>query len=357
MVLPGRKPPTTLSHHIQRAPSRPTRAHRADAEPLIVRHIAHEVSRQHGDATALCRGLGFSPADLERVDFRVSYAQTGRVIVRAQQLLGDPHLGLRLGTSFSFVSWGLCLVGMMASATAREALDFALDFLPSTERFLRLQRDDGEGQLAAIAEPMHDDDAEVSRFLVEHAFAALTRACRFVVAPWYGPKRVEFSADAPADPRGHEEAFGCPVLFGCRADRLLFEPIDQPVATADALVARLCRHQLEQRAGAGAPSELEAVIVRALRADLRSPPTMAAIATSINVSERTLRRRLVDADLSYAGLLDQERMRRALGLLGASDAPMARVAAEAGFSDARSLRRAIKRWTGQTPSALRRHGD
>ena len=65
---------------------------------------------------------------------------------------------------------------MMASATAREALDFALDFLPSTERFLRLQRDDGEGQLAAIAEPMHDDDAEVSRFLVEHAFAALTRA-------------------------------------------------------------------------------------------------------------------------------------------------------------------------------------
>ena len=69
-----------------------------------MRHIAHEVSRQHGDATALCRGLGFSPADLERVDFRVSYAQTGRVIVRAQQLLGDPHLGLRLGTSVSFVS-------------------------------------------------------------------------------------------------------------------------------------------------------------------------------------------------------------------------------------------------------------
>ena len=37
---------------------------------------------------------------------------------------------------------------------------------------------------------MHDDDAEVSRFLVEHAFAALTRL-PLRDRPWYGPKRVD----------------------------------------------------------------------------------------------------------------------------------------------------------------------
>ena len=106
--------------------------------------------------------------------------------------------------------------------------------------------------LAAIAEPMRRRRRGLAlprRACLRGAHARLPLRGR----PWYGPKRVEFSADAPADLRGHEEAFGCPVLFGCRADRLLFEPIDQPVATADALVARLCRHQLEQRAGAGAP--------------------------------------------------------------------------------------------------------
>ncbi|TXC66876.1 AraC family transcriptional regulator [Piscinibacter aquaticus] len=246
---------------------------------------------------------------------------------------------------------------MMASGTPREALDLALDFLPPSERFLHLQKQTEGNEYSAVAEPVHDDDAEVSHFLVEHAFAALTRVCRFVVAPWYGPKRVELSREPPADPHSHEEAFGCPVQFGCAANRLVFELIEHPIATADALVARLCRHQLEQRTGAGAPSELEAVIVRALRANLRSPPSMAEIAASINVSERTLRRRLLGAELSYAGLLDQERMHRALAMLGSSDTPMARVAEESGFSDTRSLRRAIKRWTGQTPSQLRRHDE
>ena len=84
---------------------------------------------------------------------------------------------------------------------------------------------------------------------------------------------------------------------------------------------------------------------------------LAEIAATVNVSERTLRRRLLAADLSYAALLDQERMRRALELLSAGESPMARVADASGFSDTRSLRRAIKRWTGQTPSQLRRHGD
>ncbi len=322
-----------------------------------MRHIVHEVSRRHGNAAALCRGLGFGLGDLERVDFRVSYAQTGRVIQRALQLFDDAALPLRLGASCSLVSWGLCLVGMMAAANPREALDFAVDFLPPSDRFLRLHKQVAGSEFSAVAEPVHEGDDEIAHFLVEHAFAALTRVCRFVVAPWYGPRRVELRRSAPADTRCHEEAFGCPVHFGLDANRVVFELIEHPIATADALVARLCRHQLEQRAGAGAPSELEAVIVRALRTDLRSPPSMAEIAASVNISERTLRRRLLTAELSYAALLDQERMRRALALLHAGESPMARVADAAGFSDTRSLRRAIKRWTGQTPSQLRRHGD
>lgn len=350
---------TTLPHSAPNAPAatRLARAQHVVAEPVLVRHIVHEVSRRNASATALCRGLGFGLPDLERIDFRVSFAQTMRVIQRAERMLGQDDLGLRLGANFSLVSWGMCFVGVMACASPREALDFAFDFQPSTGRFLRLHKQAIQGQFVATAEPEFEADEAVTQFMVDHTFASVTRLCRFVVAPWYGPKRVELRSAAPASSRVHEAAFGCPVRFGSRVNRVVFDLIDHPIATADRPVAAMCRHALElQRSGAGAPSELEAAIVRALRVDLLSPPTMAAIAASINLSERTLRRRLLESGLSYAALLDHERMRRALDLLHDSELTLALVADASGFADARSLRRAIKRWTGHTPTHFRTHG-
>lgn len=324
---------------------------------MLVRHIVQEVVRRNGSAAALCQGLGFGPSDLKRIDFRVSFAQTSRVILRAQRMLGKDDLGLRLGASFSLVSWGLCFVGVLACSNTREALEFAFDYQPSTSRFLSLQRQSGSDQFTATLEPEFAADDSVTHFLVQHTFAAIARLCRFAVAPWYGPRLVELRCPVPNDRRPHEDAFGCPVKFGCAADRVVFDLIDHPIATADPPVATMCRNALElQRSGAAAPSELEAVVVRALRGTPRSPPPMAAIATSINVSERTLRRRLLEGGLSYAALLDRERMRRALELLHGSDLSLAEVADASGFADARSLRRAIKRWTGHTPTHFRSHG-
>lgn len=343
-------------HPTDTAPSnavRTDRASRADAEPLLVRQIVHEVAGRDGSAAALCRGLGFAPADLDKPDFRISYTQTQRVVQRALPLLGRGDLGVMLGARFSVVSWGLVLVGMMASATPREALEFAVDFLPSTERFLRLRHDSGPVEFVAVAEPEFDDD-ETGDVLVQFAFAALARAGRFVVAPWFNPKFVEFRCPRPADARAFEQAFGCTPRFGAAANRIGFDLIDHRIATADAAVARLLRHTLSlQRSGETAPSEMEAAIVRALRINLQSPPTMASIAATLNLSERTLRRRLDENGLSYASLLDGERMRRALELLNNSDLTLPQVAQESGFADVRSLRRAIKRWTGQTPSRIR----
>lgn len=333
--------------------ARADRASRADAEPLLVRQIVHEVARRDGSAAVLCRGLGFAPADLEKPDFRISYTQTQRIVQRALPMLGRSDLGITLGSRFPVVSWGLVLVGMLASATPREVLEFAVDFVPAADRFLRLRHDSGPNELVIVAEPEFEAD-EVTDVLVQFTFAAMVRATRFVVGPGFGPRFVEFGGTRPADTRASEQAFGCPVRFGAPAHRIGFELVEQPIATADATVARLLRHTLSlQRSGDAAPSEMEAAIVRALRIDLQSPPTMASIAATLNLSERTLRRRLDENGLSYAALLDGERMRRALELLNNNDLTLPQVAQESGFADVRSLRRAIKRWTGQTPSRIR----
>ena len=338
------------------APRRSHRATIADAEPLLARQLVSELARREMDASALVRGLGFGLGDLESFDFRVSYAQTSRMVRRASHLLAHPHLGLALGKASSLASWGLGLVGMLACSNSLEMLEMARDYLPSTDHFVTLRSDDSGGEFALIAEPRFPDP-DVATVLVENAFATLTRIGRFVVGPSFGPASVSLGSAPPAQGTLHEELFGCPVHFAQGVNRLVFDAAAQPIATADPLMARLCRQVLAERnRSERAASELEEAIMRALRSDLRRPPQVKAIAASVNLSERTLRRRLHQSGLSYAALLDNERMRRAVALLAEPERSLVDVAEQSGFTDTRSLRRAIKRWTGRTPTQVRR-GD
>jgi len=73
----------------------------------------------------------------------------------------------------------------------------------------------------------------------------------------------------------------------------------------------------------------------------------------LNFSERTLRRRLADMDLSYRSLVDQARRERAIDLLKRTSMSHGEIALATGFSDARNFRRAFKRWTDKLPSEIR----
>jgi AraC-like DNA-binding protein len=78
------------------------------------------------------------------------------------------------------------------------------------------------------------------------------------------------------------------------------------------------------------------------------------VARSLGMASRTLQRRLAEAGARFSALLEQVRCERAVELLQRPSADFNEVAERVGFSDARSLRRALKRQTGRTPSELRR---
>ncbi|MFI2367747.1 helix-turn-helix transcriptional regulator [Streptomyces sp. NPDC018833] len=81
-------------------------------------------------------------------------------------------------------------------------------------------------------------------------------------------------------------------------------------------------------------------------------PPLAQQALALGMSERTLRRRLAEHGTSYESLVDSVRLVRAEELITASDLPLHNIAGLLGFSDARTLRRAVARWFGTSPSAL-----
>ena len=81
---------------------------------------------------------------------------------------------------------------------------------------------------------------------------------------------------------------------------------------------------------------------------------MEAIASSLGMTSRHLRRKLEAEGTSYQALLDGVRQSLARDYLNNSFLGVDDIAAALGFSDAPAFRHAFKRWTGTTPAEFRR---
>ena len=99
-------------------------------------------------------------------------------------------------------------------------------------------------------------------------------------------------------------------------------------------------------------------IARAVRdllaRSLASPPSLDDAARTLGISARTLHRRLDEEGTSYRDLKDGVRREVALARLEKSDASIAEIAAELGYSEPSAFFRAFQGWTGVAPTVHRR---
>jgi AraC-like DNA-binding protein len=327
--------------------------HRAEVQPVLLRRLASEVNKRGKDAASLCRGLGFELADLGSPDLRVSYSQSVQFLRRALALVPEPEFGLALGEATNVVAFGNLGLGMMACAHSHAVMQFLVDMQHTSCSLLTFRIEKHSQRFSMIA-GMKFDDVDLEPFLVSAAFSALAGFSRFIAGPHGVPVAVEVAGTRPSYAQAYERVLGCPVAFNRPENRLDFSPVPVSVPTADAFMEANMRSLLSASKKQRPASDVEAVVLQAIRRDPAQLPSLKDIAASMNIGERTLRRRLSAEGISYSVMVAAERRERTLMLVRGSDDPMAKVAAEAGFSDSRSLRRAVKRWTGERPMNIRR---
>lgn len=81
------------------------------------------------------------------------------------------------------------------------------------------------------------------------------------------------------------------------------------------------------------------------------------IATLLNLSSRTLQRRLAEQGTTFQEIVDRVRATRAKYYLVQEGLSIREIARRLGFSGAPTFHRAFKKWTGSTPERFRaRHG-
>lgn len=154
-----------------------------------------------------------------------------------------------------------------------------------------------------------------------------------------------------------EAYFGCPVQIGAQSNRLTLHrrDLDQPFVTyneelLEILTPALDRSLDEQQRTRSITETVKWIIKRSLTG---GRPNIQTVAKELNMSDRTLQRRLTDEYTTFNHLLAQARHEQAREYLADPSLDIKEVAFLIGYEDQNSFYRAFRLWEGETPSSWR----
>jgi AraC-like DNA-binding protein len=323
--------------------------------PTTVRSTLDLVRRRGLSPERMCKGLGFSLEELQDGAFQISYRQASLLIRRVQQAVGDPALGLSVGSRQTVVSWGVPGLAMMTCQTLREALAHIHEHQREAGAMLTYRWSESGKEIVIEVTP-RSFDSELNVFLIEEALAGAVAVVRTLVGDRFGPKRVELAYPRPPQAAAYAAFFRCPVRFGADANRLISDTawLEGHLPGFGEFAARSLREKLNRLiVKPSEHSELVEFMSTHLRTHLDEPRALAETARQFNISERTLRRRLADLNVSYRDIVNRMRYERAQDLLKRGRMTVREIGLATGFDDVRSFRRAFKRWSGVLPSEIR----
>jgi len=300
-------------------------------------------------------GSGISPTELDHGDLVIDATQELHVVRNLVRLSGDqPGLGACVGTRLTLGMLGIWGMAMVTAATSREMVDVSHRYGRLSWLFLRPRKEGAAGSLRVVYDD-NDVPADVRPFLIERDMASSLS----IVPAMFGPLPVRATSTLTGE-RGTALATamrGWDIELDNSVNSILVAPeqIDAPLPNADRYALdtceRYCQDLADQRS-----SRITTIMRSLLRGRAERMPSLAEIAVERHVDQRTLRRQLASEGTSYRLLVDEVRLQCAVEWLAWEGLTVEQVATLLSFSDARSFTKAFQRWTGKTPSAIRRSG-
>lgn len=289
---------------------------------------------------------------------RISLNQVIECYRNAARLSRDPHFSYHAGLRFHLSAYGMYGFAILSSMDYRQTVHFAEKYhqLATPLAELRFEEQEGCGVWTITPMPHSRVDASLYKFMVETQLGICVSLHRDVMGPLFAAREFHVTYRPPDDAADYQEIFGCPVLFGAPDNRLVFDATwldGTPKLGNDityATVVELCDRLMgELQLSAGVAGRVR----RVLLTNLMRPRSFGDIAGAVNMSERTLRRKLQEENTSFRNLVDQLRMEMAIKYLRDTDLTVEAISESLGFSDAANFRQAFRRWTKAAPHAFR----
>ena len=334
------------------APRAGTRVAGAYLQPLL------ELVQERGVALqALALAAGLPHQALSPLPESITAPAFVRLLDAGAALTADAHFGLHVGERVklgTYSVYGLILLSCR---------DFGQVF-QQTQRFESLAHDLGVSSLVVQGDSAqylwHSHFPQASRHLAESVFAGVRVFSNWLAGMTLPAARMAFAHPAPDDTGEHSRIFGSDVVFGAQHHSAEFPAIllTLPVPNADVGLypvlqqhaEQLLRAKMRTQADAGIVAQVGAAIAKNLSQDRAR---VSFVADDLNLTQRTLQRKLSDAGTSFQQVLDRTRKELAQDYLRQRGLSLVDIAFLLGFQNQSGFNHAFKEWTGTSPGHYR----
>lgn len=323
---------------------------------LFVRKVIQQVDHSL-DKGALLKTVGMDPNSLPDQSRMVSDKDYYALLERIAEI--DPNaidFSLRTGASMHCDDYGAFGLAWKSATNLRASFERA-------ERYARILTSVSTYEVVETQEGvfMHlhrDGDRRLGLQMSNEAtIASIVSISQQVASETFRPLAVYFKHPSLGALSEHEKHFGCPVFFGSDRDALLSskEALLKPNHLGDESISKFFDTHLEAELSKFKDDESldKRVQIEISHRLSEGAPNLSDIASHLNMSGRTLQRRLSDRGFSFQSLVDEARRQLAQRLLRETQYSLAEIAFLTGFSEQSAFNRAFKRWAGQSPRSFR----
>lgn len=287
---------------------------------------------------------------------RISIDSYAKLLIEAEKITDDSLFGFSLGQHIQTTDYGVLGYLVESCENLHQAVNSLLAFDGLVAELGHAQFQTTDDSAIVVWHPYHTDEKQV----ILRNMTAWVATVRKLLFNSVAPHEMTFTFNIDKDARERLALwFNCSVSGNCKSNSIKFakELLQLPFRSNNqrlfqTLKQESTRQLTEFTCINNVKHQVESML--AAKSDL-SHCSQQDIASALNVSCRTLQRKLKQQDINFITLLNQERKKRVKLLL--SQYSLSEVACLLGYKEQATLTKAVKLWFGLTPKQLKKMAE
>jgi AraC-like DNA-binding protein len=324
--------------------------------PVYARLVLRELQQRGLDSGPLFDGTTIGPAELQRGG-DLSVQDFLHILRAADRLLGDEELGLLLGRKMHVLAMGPVGVAIAAAPNLREGLQVLESFSRLHATYIDIgARSTLQGMTVTIL--YRHDTGYLERFHTETAMLLLQQYIEITSGGPIHDIQIRLAMQQPEDVSEYADVLHGEIRFDATSNEVDIPHrwLDLPSPYYHAELWRQAQVTLSKRLREQSETEDKPYsqhLSGLLRASEPPLPDLGQVAFGLNISQRTLNRRLQAENTTFRQLKSQALARWARQYLHETDYSVEVIAQELGYRDTANFRRAFRKSHGCSPIEYR----